>query len=123
MDPQRAKERILENENLTDNLDDEAADWLLNWGIGHLNGLVGSIQDEDSAGEKINALMAVMRQLNRIGGILSSVGQVQPDKIETAVREFFASYRLIFPKPGPVKTETIHAAAIAVARMQPRAGV
>jgi len=60
--------RILENENLTSNLVDEDANWLLKWGTGQVKGLVQGIGDVDAAGEKVNALMAVMRKLNRMVG-------------------------------------------------------
>jgi hypothetical protein len=60
--------RILENENLTSNLVDNDANWLLNWGTGQVKGLIQGIGDMDAAGEKVNALMAVMRKLNRIVG-------------------------------------------------------
>lgn len=66
MDQQRAKERILETENLTDALEDEDADWLLNWGIAHIPDVLKDTHDEEAAGEKVNALMAVMRELNTI---------------------------------------------------------
>ena len=60
--------RILENENLTSNLVDEDANWLLKWGTGQVKGLVQGIGDVDAAGEKVNALMAVMRKMNRMVG-------------------------------------------------------
>jgi hypothetical protein len=61
-------ERILENENLTSSLVDEDADWLLKWGTGQVKGLVQGIGDVNVAGDKINALMAVMRKMNRLVG-------------------------------------------------------
>ena len=60
--------RILENENLTSNLVDEDANWLLKWGTSQVKGLVQGIGDMDAAGEKVNALMAVMRKMNRMVG-------------------------------------------------------
>ena len=61
-------DRILENENLTSSLVDEDANWLLKWGTGQVKGLVQGIGDVDVAGEKVNALMAVMRKMNRLVG-------------------------------------------------------
>ena len=68
MDKARYVERILEVENLTDELEDPQANWLLDWGIGQLDGILKGIVDEELAGEKVNALMAVMRKINRITG-------------------------------------------------------
>jgi hypothetical protein len=66
MDRQTAIDRITETENLTDGLEDDDANWLLDWGIAHVDGLVTGIKDEDAAGKKLNQLMAVMRSLNQI---------------------------------------------------------
>jgi hypothetical protein len=68
MDEKIFVERILENENLTSNLVDDDANWLLNWGTGQVKGLIQGIGDVDVAGEKVSALMAVMRKMNRIVG-------------------------------------------------------
>lgn len=66
MEEQLAIDRILETENLTDGLEDDDANWLLDWGIGQVHGLINGIEDDDLAGAKVNALMAVMRRLNQI---------------------------------------------------------
>src|SRR5690349_24926526 len=66
MDEQREIERITETENLTDGLEDHDANWLLNWGIGHVRDLIQGVKDDDAAGDKVHALMAVMRKLNQI---------------------------------------------------------
>jgi hypothetical protein len=68
MDEKIFVERILENENLTSNLVDDDANWLLNWGTGQVKGLIQGIGEMDAAGEKVNALMAVMRKMNRLVG-------------------------------------------------------
>jgi hypothetical protein len=65
MDKQAAIDRILETENLTDGLEDEDAHWLLDWGIHTLPILIGEVEDDDIAGEKLNQLMAVMRKINQ----------------------------------------------------------
>src|SRR5829696_3453603 len=66
MDEEIAKERILETANLTDGLADDEANWLIDWGIGHIHTLIGSIADDEVAGKKIINLMAIMRTLNQI---------------------------------------------------------
>jgi hypothetical protein len=68
MDKQLFVDRILETENLTDELEDAEANWLINWGISQLDSLLVAVSDEEQAGEKVNALMATMRKLNRFAG-------------------------------------------------------
>lgn len=68
MDKERFTERILETENLTDELEDAEAQWLLDWGIAALDPLLEGLEDAEIAGAKVNALMAVMRKLNRLVG-------------------------------------------------------
>ena len=73
MDEQSLIDRILENENLTDNLEDEDANLLLDWGTDHARRMIQDVADEDLAGAKINAVMAVMRKVNRIVGERASL--------------------------------------------------
>jgi hypothetical protein len=73
MDRQLFIDKILEAENLTDQLEDEDADALLNWGITKVDGLIDGIKDEEAAGGKINDLMHVMRGLNSLAGSPSDI--------------------------------------------------
>ena len=68
MEKRRFVERILETENLTDQLEDAEANLLLEWGTAQLDGILQGIEDEEAAGARVNALMAVMRKINRILG-------------------------------------------------------
>ena len=68
MDRQLYVDRLLESENLTDNLEDKEANDLLTWGIAHIDGLINGAASADEAGEKVNRLMAVMRGLNSLAG-------------------------------------------------------
>jgi hypothetical protein len=68
MEKERFIERMLETENLTDELEDRDANWLLDWGIGMLDQALEGIAGDEAAGGKVNALMAVMRKINRITG-------------------------------------------------------
>jgi hypothetical protein len=61
-------DRITETENLTDNLEDDDANWLIDWGINKASELIAPISDGEVAGGKLNAVMAVMRKLNQIVG-------------------------------------------------------
>ena len=73
MDRQLLIDRLLESENLTDNLEDDAANKLINWGIRQVDALTNGLQDEEAAGTKINHLMSLMRSVNSIAGNPSSV--------------------------------------------------
>jgi hypothetical protein len=68
MDKQTFIDRILETENLTDNLEDDAADYLLKWGVGQLEQILAGVEDEVVAADKVSALMKLMRGVNRIVG-------------------------------------------------------
>ena len=68
MDKQPFIERMLELENLTDELEDEEASWLLEWGTSQMESVLAGIEDSETAGNRANALMAVMRKINRIAG-------------------------------------------------------
>jgi hypothetical protein len=75
---QLAIDRITETENLTDNLDDDTADWLIKWGIEQAHKIIGKSQDKEVADVTINRIMAVMRKLNKIAGNIQSVS---PDEL------------------------------------------
>lgn len=68
MDRQLFVDRLLESENLTDQLEDDPANSLLDWGVQQIDGLIEGLEDQDAAGEKINSLMHVMRGLNALAG-------------------------------------------------------
>jgi hypothetical protein len=93
MDEAQAKERILEVENLTDALDDDDANWLLDWGTKQVGPLIQGIADDDQAGEKVNQLMGVMRSVNRITGDRSAA---PPDELANDVRELIEKYNAAF---------------------------
>jgi hypothetical protein len=61
-------DRIHETENLTDELADADARWLLDWGIGQLGHALRDVSDETAADLKATALMSCMRKMNRIVG-------------------------------------------------------
>jgi hypothetical protein len=72
IDPQILIDRMLENENLTGNLDDEDADWLLDWGADRLREF-GDSETMEAAEKKAGALMKFMRGLDRLAGGLPGV--------------------------------------------------
>ncbi len=65
MDRQLFVDRILEAENLTDNLEDQDANSLLDWGIAHIDGFINNVSD-DAAHERVTHLMGVMRGVNSL---------------------------------------------------------
>ena len=74
-DPRKFIDRMLETENLTDYLEDDDADYLINWGVAQLREKVEKIEDLDAAGESANDLMGFMRQLNQVAGNLGNIQQ------------------------------------------------
>jgi hypothetical protein len=93
MDQQIAVDRILETENLTASLEDSDANWLLDWGIGHVGRLIGNIKDDEAAGTKVNELMAVMRKLNQIAG---ESADKSAEELDEDIKELASFYRKAF---------------------------
>lgn len=93
MDEALAIERISENENLTDGLDDDDADWLLQWGASRVGALIAGVTDDEVAGEKVNQLMAVMRSLNAIAADRASESPEHlRERIQALRDQFSASF-------------------------------
>ncbi len=112
MDRQVLIDRLLESENLTDNLEDEDANTLIKWGISQISPLVNGIKDENAAGEKVNHLMGLMRQVNTIAGNLSTVSE---EKIQKLLEQFTQT----FDKDHHVSDEERKAVAEKLSQMQP----
>ena len=72
-DRQNFVDRMLESENLTDELEDDAAKWLIHWGIEQIDIVTDGIEDGELASEKVGNLMRFIRRLNRIAGNLDSL--------------------------------------------------
>ncbi len=93
MDVSEAKDRMLEVENLTDALEDDDANWLLDWGTKQVGPLIQGIADDDQAGEKVNQLMGVMRSVNRITGDRSAA---PPDELADDIHQLVDKYNAAF---------------------------
>src|SRR5581483_5867011 len=106
MDEAQAKERMLEVENLTDALEDDDANWLLDWGTSHVGPLIKGISDDDQAGEKVNQLMGVMRSVNRITGDRNAA---PPDELAGDVRDLVEKYNAAFSTKVNLSDEQIKA--------------
>ena len=121
MEKERFVERMLETENLTDELEDEDANWLLNWGIQRLDEVIEAIEDEEVAGSRVNALMAVVRKINRIAG---SYTRKDAQALASDLAELDQLFSAAFLSDSPSGSEKItadqEAAAAALAQMPTR---
>jgi len=116
INPQNFIDRILEVENLTDSLEDEDADYLLNWGVTQLKQKLGDIEDSETAGEYTNDLMGFMRMLNQIAGNLEDI---QPENLAQ-----LAEYRQKALGPEQELAAVAYAEAITLLKpMTPRQAV
>jgi len=112
MDRQLFVDRLLETENLTDQLEDDDANSLLNWGISQIDGLIDGIDDDDTAGEKISQLMHVMRGLNSLAGNLTGASH------ETIV-DLLDRYGAMVGQTMEVEQDERRSVAEQISNMQP----
>ncbi len=116
MNEQAAIDRILETENLTDSLEDDDANWLIDWGIERVRPLIAGIEDDEAAGEKVNQLMAVMRRLNQITADrkVKSAAELAAD-----VDLFLAAYGAAFGRMRSLGSGEAVSACVAIKTMLP----
>lgn len=93
MDENAAISRILEVENLTDELEDDEANLLIDWASKHVGTLIAGLPDEDAAGEKVGDLMDVMRKINRLTALRK---QRTPEQIQAELGTFNESVAKAF---------------------------
>jgi hypothetical protein len=93
MDENVAISRILEVPNLTDELEDDEANLLIDWASKNVGKLIEDVPDEDAAGEKVNDLMEVMRKINRLAALRK---QRTPEQIQAEVDQFGATVEKAF---------------------------
>ncbi len=96
MDPTLAVDRILETGNLTDNLRDTEANWLIEWGVQHVRALVEPIADEEAGWEVVSQLMGLMRELNRLAAT-ATTGNIE--RLTDDVKHFLGHYAAVFATP------------------------
>ena len=82
-------DRMLEIENLTDNLQDEDARWLLDWGTSQLRRLATDTTQDGELTERAAALMKFMRGLNRMVGSLPAA---DPTELTRLLETHSAAY-------------------------------
>lgn len=106
VDPKPYIERMLEIENLTDELEDRQARQLLEWGTAQLNRLLQSYTEPDLAGEKANALYAVLRKINRLHGARADKEPAALVSDLAALAELAAGAYGVSPRQTPADCET-----------------
>ncbi len=116
MDDQLFIDQILENESLTGGLEDGPAAQLLRWGTQQVSGLVKGLDDEESAGAKVNALMAVMRQVARIAG---SCNAAAADDLATELGRLLESRAVAFGSISPATADELTNAAAVLTELPP----
>jgi hypothetical protein len=65
MNTQPYIDRLLETENLTADLEDVEADWLIEWGIVQISSITDGLSEEGVADEQVSALLSFMRRASR----------------------------------------------------------
>lgn len=120
MDKATAVARITETENLTGDLEDADAQWLIDWGVAQVDVLVLPSKDDTGAGYKLNQLMAVMRVLGGIGGTYAD----RPTALLIGdLRGFFARYALAFGQPNRVHEADLAPLAARIVSLTPQAAM
>ena len=113
-------ERMLEIENLTDELEDDQANWLLNWGISRLDQVLQEATDAEAGGDKANALIAVMRKINRMTGARGTAGSETLADDLSALSGLFSA---AFGKEYVVTAAECSLAAARLAKLSPQQAV
>lgn len=113
-------ERMLEIENLTDELEDDQANWLLNWGISRLDQVLQGAADAEAGGDKANALIAVMRKINRMTGARGTAGSETLADDLSALSGLFSA---AFGKEYVVTAAKCSLAAARLAKLSPQQAV
>jgi hypothetical protein len=106
-DPQKFVDRMLEIENLTDNLEDNDANFLLNWGVDRLKKIVEPEADDESAGQRANQLHGFMRTLNQVSADLENVHQEDLAKLAECARGAFGTGQDLKPEDFAGKASTL----------------
>jgi len=112
VDRQVLIDRLLESENLTDNLEDEDANVLIKWGIAQIDHLVKDVNDDETAWMKITHLTSLMRQVNSIAGNPSTVSQ---EKLLNLLEQ----YTQTFDKAHQISEDERKAVTEKLSQMQP----
>ena len=101
MDEELFTSRLLETENLTDNLEDDDANTLLDWAVGQIKGI---ISNPLTAGERVDGLMTVLRKINRL---VPDLGARSPQDVAAALAELAQTAEGAFGWTPPAGVEDL----------------
>ena len=90
-------DRMLETENLTDNLEDDDAKYLLDWGVSQIPIITSEMVDMEHASERVMLLMRAMRTLNRIAG---NWPDLEPAYLAELLENYAGAYTVKLPASG-----------------------
>lgn len=97
IDTQLLKDRMLEAENLTDNLEDDDAKYLLDWGVSQIPLVTSEAADMEYAGQRLTFLMRTMRIINRIAG---NWPDLEPGHLAELLENYIGAYAAKLPESG-----------------------
>ncbi len=87
--------RLLETENLTDNLEDGDATVLIDWAVKHVGPIIAN---PFTAGERANLLMAVLRKINHL---IPDLGIKSPQELSNALADIAKTVEGAFERMPP----------------------
>jgi hypothetical protein len=89
--------RMLEAESLTDNLEDDDAKYLLDWGVSQIPIIIGETTDIEYANQRVSFLMRAMRTLNRIAG---NWPDLEPGQLVELLENYTGAFSAELPAAG-----------------------
>jgi len=116
VDPQNFIDRLLESENLTDYLEDEDAQYLIDWGVARLKEGLQNMEDPQAAGDYSTRLMGFLRTLNQLAGNLADL---EPDGLTQLVER----YQAAFAKPSAMDPAGYPKVIASLVEMPPRQAI
>jgi hypothetical protein len=95
LDIQLAIDQLLENENLTANLDSATADWLLSWAVNSTTRLLSPLDegDEEQGALRLQEVVGLVRWLNAQA---PGAAARSPEGLAAGMEEFAARYADVF---------------------------
>jgi hypothetical protein len=120
IDSQTYKDRLLETENLTTDLEDVEADWLLQWGVAQIDLVTDGLAEEAAADEQIGVLMSFMRRASRT---VARKDRRTPAELAEALNELGGIYAQLFGGCRPLSPAECEPAAIQMQQLAPLAAL
>jgi hypothetical protein len=94
IDKQILIDRLLGVENLADNLEDEDAQYLVDWGVSQVDAVIIGLDDMESADQRVAYLMHAMRAINRIAG---NWPDLEPGQLAELLENYTGAYAAKLP--------------------------